>query len=183
MINQIILLLCFFSVSCTNSDKKSINVDQHYTTSEDTAKIINEIKKQYAEVNAKTASYSKVEKDILGQSTEGGVMIAYYDNSDLKKITTTYYGEMGKSITEYYFNQNGLFFAFRSDFFYNKPIYEEGFKVASVEENRYYFYKHTLFKWLDKNIKSVNPDTKKYQQEDKYFIENIENFKKVLEIK
>jgi hypothetical protein len=153
---------------------------QRYTASEDTTKIINEIKKQYAEVNAKVSSYNKVEKKILGQSTESGIIIAYYDNTNLKKIVTTYFGEMGKTVTEYYFNQDGLFFAFKSEYFYNKPIYEEGSKVTSVEENRYYLYKNSLFRWLDNKKKIVRPDTMEYLKENKYFKEDIENFKKIL---
>lgn len=180
MVNQIILLLCFFSISCASNDSKNKSKEQHITASIDTIKIINEIKKQYIAVNAKEADYNKVEKDILGQSAEGGIIIAYYHKSDLKKVITTYYGETGKAVTEYYFNNEGLFFALKSEYFYNKPIYEEGSKVVSIDENRYYFYKHTILKWLDKNKKSVSSDAKEYQQENKYFIEDTENFKKEL---
>ncbi len=181
MANQIILLLCFVSISCSNSNKKCVSIEQQYEASIDTIKIISEIKKQYAEINAKTASFSKAEKDLFGQSTEGGNCLAYFDKVGLRKIVATYYGETGKAVIEYYFNKAGLFFVFKSEYFYSSPIYTESGNIASVEENRYYFYNNTLFKWLNKNKKSVSSNSKEYQQESKFFIEEIEKFKIMLE--
>lgn len=182
MANQLfLLLLCIVSLSCSCNNKKCVGSEHQYKTSIDTSKIISEIKRQYAEINAKTASYNKVEKNLFGQSTEGGNSIAYFDKVGLRKIVTTHYGETGKAVIEYYFNQTGLFFALKSEYFYNRPINEENTTIALLEENRYYFYNNILFKWLDKNKKSISPDANEYQQEDKYFIEDIENMKKMFE--
>lgn len=180
MINQILFLLCFIITSCTDNDKNTFRTDKQYTSSTDTLQLINAIKKEYAEINSKTAAYDKVEKDVFGQSAEGGIIIAYYDNKDLKKVITTFYGETGKAVTEYYFNKDGLFFAFNIKYFYDKPMYIEGSKIASTEENRYYFLKNQLLKWLDKNKKSVNPNSKEYQDEAKYLLEDVVGVKKTL---
>lgn len=81
-----------------------------------------------------------------------------------------WFGETGKRMTEYYFDNEKLIFAFDQVFLYNRPIYwdektakeyddKEVFdaKKTTVEENRYYFNNEDLFQWLDneKNEKDV----------------------------
>lgn len=180
MFNLIILLICLFSFKCESIYKYAFSKDQTYCSSIDTIKIISEIKKQYITINSKAAGYNKVEKDIIEQSAEGGIILALYDNSDLKKVITTYYGETGKAVTEYYFNSGSLFFAIKREYFYDKPIYEEGSNVAFMSENQYYFYKSTLFNWLDSNKKAVKNDSTNYKEEENSFMAEIKNLKEIL---
>jgi len=176
---QLCFLFCFIITSCTNNNIVGTDNKQS-NTSIDTVQLINTIKKEYLEINSKAAVYHKVEKNVFGQSAEGGVIIAYYDHKDFKKANTTFYGETGKVSTEYYFNKYGLFFAYSIKYLYDKPIYIKGSKIASIQENRYYLLKNQLIKWLDNNKKSVNPNSKEYQDENKYLLEDLNVIKQTL---
>jgi hypothetical protein len=185
--NPLVLIVSFITIACSHNenDRSSISKDNIVAESPsiftfDTLQITNKIKKQFAEINANAAKYDKIEKDLPGQSAEGGVMIAFYEKEKLKKVVTTFYGETGKATTEYYFNTEGLFFIFKKNYFYDKPMYIEGSKVASTEEWRYYFFNNYLLKLLDNNNKPVNPNSKKYQEENKYMKEDLEMIKKAI---
>lgn len=131
---------------------------------------INDIRIKYKNIRTQLASYDTTMTAIWDESTEGGHAIAYYDkNNDLKLIEVTWFGETGKRITEYYFDNRKLIFAFDQDFDYNRPIYwdekkakemgeNEVFdpKKTKVKEDRYYFKNEKLFLWLDNDGKSVD---------------------------
>ena len=128
----------------------------------DTNKIIFNIREEFKIINSDT-TYIVVEKDLSGFSTEGGVLFSFYDKSTLKKSIITFYGEMSKRIDEYYFKNGKLIFVFKQNFYYDKPIYMNGFKVDYIEENRYYFYENKLIKWIDdkKVERNVNEKSNK----------------------
>ena len=176
MKNQIIILIYFIITSCVNKTGNN----NFITMSIDTVQLINSLKKEYSEINSKLASFSKVKKDVLGQSAEGGNINAFYDQKGLKKVITTYYGETGKAVNEYYFNKVGIFYIFETEYFYNKPINIRGSKINSTKENRYYLFKNQLIKWIDSNNKSVNINSKEYQIEKKNLLEDIDEFKNQL---
>lgn len=113
-----------------------------------------------------------------GHSAEGGILIAFYEEKNLKKVITTFYGETGKAVTEYYFNVDGLFFAFKKIYFYDKPMYIEGSKVKSTEEWQYYFFNNDLIRLFNNNNKPLSSNSAKYQEENKYLKEDVENIKK-----
>ena len=177
---RLFFLFCFIITSCTNNniggtDSKQANI------SVDTEQLVAAIKKEYSKINSKAAVYLKVEKNVFGQSAEGGVIIAYYDHKDLKKANTSFYGETGKVLTEYYFNNDGLFFVYSIKYLYDKPMYTKGSKIASKQENRYYFLKNHLIKWLDNTNNGVNPNSKEYQDEEKFLLQDVERVKKTLD--
>lgn len=178
MINQIIYLLCFFLIGCTDSGKNNNNV--YFTDSLiDTTQVINEIKKQYAKINNEATTYDKVEKEVFDESTEGAILIGYYKKRYLKKITGTYYGETGKTIMEYYFNGSDFFFVYTKIFNYEKPIYiDTTAEVKSIEENRYYFHKGDLIKWMADSTE-VPAGSNQFLQENKFFREDFEKYKKM----
>ena len=177
MKNQILFLFCLITTCCINNNTAGTESKQS-NTSVDTVQLINTIRKEYSEINSKVAKYHKVEKNVFDQSAEGGVIIAYYDNKDLKKANTTFYGEMGKVMTEYYFNKDGLIFAYSIEYNYDKPMYIKGSKIVSMQENRYYLFRNQLIKWLDNNKKSVNPNSKVYQEANKNLLEDLIEIKK-----
>lgn len=179
MKNKILFLLCLIITSCTNNNIGGTD-GKHFASSTDTVQLINEINKERREINSKAAVYDKVEKDVFGKSTEGGVVTAFYDNKVFKKVITTFYGEMGKTVTEYYFNKDGLSFVFNVKYLYDKPIYEKGSKIVSTQENRYYFLNNQLIKWLDNKGKSVNLSSREYQKEQKNLLEDVEEIKQKL---
>ena len=130
---------------------------------------LKDIREEYKVIQNNLSSYQKVNSDVENQSTEGGEIIAYFDETDLKLIITKGYGETGKNITEYYFENQKLFFVFDQRFDYNRPIYwnkklaeenndNEVFdpNKTKINADRYYFDNEKLFLWLDNDKKKVD---------------------------
>jgi hypothetical protein len=143
-----IIALIFLSVITSNI---SYAYDKYGFTYDDTTKIIEQIREQYKTVNTNQTKYRLLEKDLMGETTEGGFLVAYIDQQDIRKVITTYYGETGKAITEYYFNHGDLFFSLVKEYHYNKPIDQPGSKIASVKEDRHYFSNNKMIRWLRGN--------------------------------
>lgn len=184
--NPLVLIVSIITIACSHNgnDRSSISKDNIVAESSsistlDTVQIINEIKKQYAEINSKAAQYDKVEKEVYDESTEGAVLIGYYEKKELKKITGIYFRETGKTVAEYYFNGNDFFFVYLKEFNYEKPIYiESSCKVKSIEESRYYFYKGELIKWISGN-KTISASSKEFLERNIFFKEDFEKYKKL----
>ena len=87
-----------------------------------------------------------------GQSTEGGMSVAYYAKDTLRLITDNTYWENGKEITQYYFHEGELIFAYIIRLAYNRPIYDKDFDYnkSKKTEQRYYFYHKKIIKGGDK---------------------------------
>ena len=113
-----------------------------------TESIIQKIRKEYAGINADSKKYQIVLKDIYGLSTEGGEVKSYYDGNELKKSVLTLYGEMGKSVKEYYFSGKQIFFCYERHTEYDKPVTYKDMRIKRVEENRYYFNNEKLIRWV-----------------------------------
>lgn len=184
--NPLVLIISFITIACSHNenDRSSISKDNVVAESPsiytlDTVQIINEIKKQYAEINSKAATYDKVEKEVYDESAEGAVLIGYYEKKELKKINGIYYRETGKTLAEYYFNGNDFFFVYLKEFNYEKPIYiESSGKVKSIEESRYYFYKGDLIKWISGN-KIISVTSKEFSEHNNFFKKDFEKYKKL----
>lgn len=153
-----IIILIVVGIVFLNISKISAN-----PTQDDIENVIKNIREEYKKINSDT-NLIVIEKDLTGLSTEGGVLFSYYDKTGLRKAVLTFYGEMGKSIDEYYFKDGKLIFLFKQKFYYNQPIYfEDGFKVERTEENRYYFCNEKLVRWIDaeKAMRDVYTDESK----------------------
>ncbi len=111
----------------------------------------------------------KIEKELLGHSTEGGTLSGYYENVNLQKMKAEFFGEMGKSSIHFYFKDQKLIYAFEENYIYNAPIFMDAqtAKVMGVEafdvnktrlnENEYYFKDEKLIKWIS-NKKVMGED-------------------------
>jgi hypothetical protein len=118
-----------------------------------TETIISNIRKEFTTINAKQSSYQMKESEVEGLSTEGGKIKKYYDSTVLKKAILTLYGESGQMIVEYYFSHNQLIFAFEKNESYDRLVHQGKVKVVSTTENRFYFDKQKLIRWIqDKKI-------------------------------
>ena len=113
------------------------------------------IRNDYNKINAGISKFRVVKEDMEGQSTEGGQLIRFYEGKSLRKVKTIFYGETGKAMTEYYFLNNSIIFSFKRTYYYDMPIYEKGSKVNKVEEERFYFNKLKLIRWVGPNGKTV----------------------------
>jgi hypothetical protein len=174
IINTVFFLTCF--LACSNAKTES----QYLSNKSDTLKAIFEIKKQFNEINSNGRSFNIIEKNIYNESSEGAYLIGYYKNTELKKILAVYYGEIGKSVYEYYFLNGVVFFIYNKDFIYDRPIYIAGFKTKTIENNRYYFSNEQLFFWIDKNNKNVNSSSVSFRSISKDLKNNIEEVKKFM---
>jgi hypothetical protein len=103
-------------------------------------------------------SYVKKFPEIELNTTEGGHVTAYFNSENLKLIEIIEFGETGKNITQYYFKNRKLFFAFNQRYYYNIPIYNKEFdpNKTTIIEDRYYFHKEKLFIWLDNDKNKVD---------------------------
>lgn len=130
----ILCLLLVSSVACEAQDSTAI--------------LVGEIRAEYQRINRE--KLRAVETDPQSESSEGGEVKKYFSGDTLKKITTTYFGSIGKAVREYYFSGGQLFFAYVVISTYNKPMTGN---VRKKEENRYYFHNGVMIRWLDENGK------------------------------
>jgi hypothetical protein len=105
----------------------------------------------------------------------------YYEKDNPILIISEYFGDSGRVINRYYFNENEMIFVYREDYIYNRPIYynEEMAKAAGDNEwyddsksirltNRFFFFDSKLDKWFDydnKEVPKTDPRFKKKQTE------------------
>jgi hypothetical protein len=136
---NIIVTMLLFSFSWISSTGQ--NIETH----------VKEIKAEYERIVKDSAKYKVVEKDIFGESAEGGTLKKYYDDTVLRKAILILYGETGKSISEYYFLKGKLIFEFDTEIIYEPPINMEKIVIKSREEHRFYFYDQKLIQWITGN--------------------------------
>ena len=187
MKKAILFLLTILLFTCNQTSENNAKND----TSKDTGsepktekeflnddEIISDIRKKFGEINQNTASYKTKSMEMMGESAEGGELKGYYQNEELKKVVASYFGEMGKSIEEYYFSEDNVFFVFTQQYSYDKPIYVEGSKVEKIDEDRYYFHNSKLVRWLDPNKEKVSNSN--FNQKESKLLQEIKELKKKL---
>jgi hypothetical protein len=135
--------------------------------------IIKKIRAEFNKINSDTSRMRVIKEDVNGQSTEGGAATKFYENDVLKKIRVVFYGETGKSQTEYYFLNGQLFFCFEQNDYYNKPLYEKGMRVKKKAENRFYFGKQKLIRWITADGKIA--DKSLYPAKEKQILDDLQD--------
>ena len=116
------------------------------------------IRQQYAAINKRAPRLRKVKKELSGFSTEGGELVAYFDGKAIVKMMATYFGETGRTVEEFYYQDGKLIFTFLKVLKYSEPL---SGKVVSTSVERFYFKDDQLIKWLDtdnKQVETSNPD-------------------------
>lgn len=123
--------------------------------------------------------------EFYNESAEGSKVVSYRSEHIIDKILVTFYRENGKLIQEYYFDKDGLIFVFDRKYTYNRPIYLNGtseankgdevfdFKKSIVQENRYYFTKNKLIRWIDSHGIAIYKNEKRYQIKESIILEDI----------
>lgn len=183
----ILFYLIIFIVACNQANNNNANSGN----SEDTTlepktekeklndeEIVSDIREKFEIINQKSDSYETKNIKVLDESTEGGELKSYYQNEELKKVVASYFGEMGKTVEEYYFNENNIFFVFTQQFSYDKPIYVEGSKVNKIDENRYYFHNRKLVRWLDPKKEKVSNSN--FDKKETELLQEVKNLKEKL---
>lgn len=158
---------------------------------DDEDRIIIEIREKYADINYNLTNYKKVTEEIQDASTEGGTIDIYYKDKVAEKMVVSYFGEMGMFRAEYYLDKGQLMFIFAETHRYNRPMYydekmarenndTEWFDQAKtiVLENRYYFHRGKMIRWLDENKNKKDKGSEEFKNAEK---EIFRGFKELLQ--
>lgn len=118
-------------------------------------------------------------QDLFGQSTEGGEVHFYYqkDPREIKKIDRVLYGEMGKSETQFFYEDEELIYIEEKRTNYTVPMYEESFdpSTSQVEEEKFYFSGDNMFLWIDPQGNWVDSKAPEVEgKEDEWLAESEE---------
>ncbi|MEM6362190.1 MAG: hypothetical protein AAF731_19025 [Bacteroidota bacterium] len=140
------LLFGFFKMPLFGQD----NIDDH----------INYIRKVFKETNqlCETISPAYYRSDTLG--SKGPIEFREWEyNNRVIKFQLTEYQDADRKVSDFYFGEGGLIFAFTRNFL------RDEFGTPYVHENRYYFKDDdTLIRWLDEDKKEVNPNSSGFYQ-------------------
>ena len=142
--------------------------------------IINRIKKTMHYINNNINEYSKREKDVFGESSEGGVLLGYYEKGKLKKVSASIYGESGKTLSDYYVDDSGLYFVKELSYFYNMPMYVKGSKIVQIQEFKFYFNKNEIIQWDDSKDSSYIKKNDELLDKSRELNEDVIRYKKIL---
>lgn len=138
----VVFLICIF---CYAFDGFSMH-HRSIKISIDTPIIIKKIQSDFSTINKYLRFYKKKVKNAPDMSAEGGEVTGYYDKNGLKKIHAVFYGETGRAEVDYYLNKKELFFVFRKEIFYDKPMYLKDSKIKNTAETRFYFHGNKVIK-------------------------------------
>ena len=141
------------------------------TSSEDLKKAIDQ---EVAQIEELKPTYETEERDSVLTSSQGGTDLAYYDMSnalsheymrELKKIETTLYGETGKTVMDFYYDESGLIYISEESTSYSTSIYDENFdqSKSTITVESFYFNQGTMFTWIDPQGGFVNPQSPEFK--------------------
>lgn len=156
----------------TNSSKQNAlpqqenSIEQEMSANENTySKTVEAMIKKFED---NKDSYQKVEKDLMGETTEGGSVNGYFLNNELQAMEVTFYGETGKKIVNYYIEEDTVYIQ-TEDTYYQNPISVES--EPKVKET------------VNKKQLVVNEKALEYMETSKTWTETekIEEIKKDLE--
>lgn len=160
---KIFILTLLLSLFAGTSSLAQENIDMQ----------VKEIKAECEKINKDTAKFKTEEKDIFGHSTEGGQLLNFYDEKELRKAILTLYGETGKSSTEYYFLNGEIICISQTIVKYKAAIYMGKVEIKSREENKFYFKKQKLIRWIGNKSEIV--DTSLYPEKEKELLDLFNN--------
>jgi hypothetical protein len=113
------------------------------------------IRMEYNKIHADEPKFRVVTEDMDDRSAEGGEMKKFYLGKSLQKARLIFYGETGKAVFEYYFQDGIVIFFLKRTFNYNIPMYMKGSRVNKIEEERFYFTNRKLIRWIGPNRKII----------------------------
>lgn len=134
---------------------------------------ITSIRERYAAVNKNLSKYRVVKKELSGFSTEGGELVAYFDGASVVKMAATYFGEMGRSLEEFYYRGGELVFVFQRRETYDAPM---SGKVSKKVEERFYFAGGRLIRWLDHRGRAVAQGRGEYREAQARHLDSSRRF-------
>lgn len=161
------------------------------TYSQEVEKDIKRISKAYAIIESNLKDYTIKQVNADNYSAEGGDAYGYLKEGSLEKINVALYGESGKNFYDFYYENNTLIFALFTRHQYNTPFYfdkkmaeeygvDEFFDETKTKiiENRYYFKKDELIKWLNHDKKEVRTTSEDLKRQVENLLELSNDLKK-----
>lgn len=145
----VLVIVIGFSLCLAMRSAGQLNMDS-------AEKWVREINVEYAMINNDTAKLTMAEKDIFGQSSEGGLLKTYSDGNKLRKAILALYGENGQVNSEYYLVNGRLIFLFQKGLRYKRPINEGQTEIQDKDEDRFYFKNSKLIRWYTTDNRIVN---------------------------
>lgn len=147
--------------------------------------ILSDIKKKYADINAKQKDLKPKQVDnIITAGT--GAITGYYKGEEVRKVVSEHYTDSNRKFTECYFDDGMLIFIIEQNYIYNKPVtyteekaranndsvwYDD--KKTRLEISRYYFHKNKLIKWQDPENDIPEKSTEFINKESELWAETV----------
>lgn len=138
------------------------------------------IRKEYQSILNTVPSLKAESLPLSEYSTEGGEAKAYRDSSgNIRLLRIQVLFESGTVFEEFYYENGMLIFAFYQSHRYNVPFYvmpqtakeigSEPFdpKKTIIIENRYYFDRGKMIRWLNESKNEVKPNSKIFREAEK----------------
>lgn len=114
--------------------------------------------------------YKRTEKQLPDESAEGANVVFLRSHGLIKKIIATFYGETGKAVNEYYFNDaHKLIFLLKTSFHYGHR----------TDKERYYFQDEKLILWISSEGRSTSQITEALHKHEQ---EELEHAKKLIHL-
>ena len=163
-----LVLLSLVGCGETNQQKAKAQAEQVVN---DTLDIIRQRNEYKLLVDSMKGNLKSVQRDIYGQSAEGGTVESFYNQNDTLKKEIVYYGETGKRIIHIYQKQGNLLLVEDTEIRYKEPISaEKDIEIGSSVTDVYYLDdKQHLIHWLKDGREIPEPQYK--EQENKIIIE------------
>jgi predicted RNase H-like nuclease (RuvC/YqgF family) len=137
---------------------------------------IRRIESEYKQINNNLRKYNKKTRELTGFSTEGGELEVFSSGDEIKKLTAMLYGETGKRLEEYYYENGKLIYIYCKLSHYDKPFGE----VIKTEENKFYMSNDKLLQWIDYNNENVNPDSPEFEQTQREILNDSKAYLKLI---
>ena len=134
------------------------------------------IRERFKIINDEISSYT-IKNVSIENGSEGGEITAFYDDGELRKITSLTGGSMGYFTSEYYFWNGELFFLYHVDNYYDPDKPMSGDVVEKIE-SRYYINNSKIIKWLDNDKKEVS--SSKFSDKEKTINKSVSYLKSEL---
>lgn len=119
------------------------------------------------------SKYQLKQAELIDISSQGGMVIGYYEDGKLKYIESAIFGETGKILYDIYFINNSLVYFIETDIKYDKTIYDEDFKIMEKNVKEYIINNDTMYQYNEKLILLDEGIKSKY-------VNTLNDFKKIL---
>jgi len=133
---------------------------------------IENAKRIWSELSNKRSTYYLKKMDDNKSSTLGGQILYYYSGKDLKIIHANYYGELGRSSYQYFYEGSDLVLVYKMEYKYNAPIGMNDPELGSfddtktkMEDSRFYFKDGSLISWKNPYEDAFKATSKEFKEE------------------